>query len=199
MSRFCGHMAGKMNNRAKYGPKSKITIALAMPVVERIENLASQYFETGGFTADAEFITSIASDTRSAMIIYKATDSLGRSRGIFARLNEWNIDGGSFVPPPIKVPGCDPKAGLTWGHLLGGLLGGSGLSLENLTPIYRLVNVSRMKRIECEVRDAVLMGETVDYRVTPIFEGTALIPKYIKIEAKGDRGLEIKKTLENKP
>jgi hypothetical protein len=43
------------------------------------------------------------------------------------------------------------------------------------------------------------LGETIDYRVTPIYEGAALIPKYIRIEAKGDRGFVIQQTLENKP
>jgi hypothetical protein len=172
-----------------------------MRVLERVENPAQawQYFDKDGFAAYAEFVTRSASDIRSAMTVYKYTDSWGRSRGIFARLNGWNIDGGSPVPPYIKVPGCNPEAGLTRGHLLGGLLGGSGVCLTNLTPIYRLVNVSQMKRIECQVRDAVRAGETVDYRVTPIFEGNSLIPKYIKIEAKGDKGLEIKQTLENNP
>jgi RHS repeat-associated protein len=160
---------------------------------------ACLYFETGGFAADAAVITSAASDIRSAMVIYKNTDGLGRSCGIFARLNEWNIGGGSLVPSSMKVPGWDPKIGLTRGHLLGDLLGGLGTRLENLTPIYRLVNVSIMKRIETQVRDAVKAGETVDYRVTPIFEDSSLIPKYIKIEAKGDKGLVITRTLENKP
>lgn len=190
-----------MNDPAYLGPNLKIVIPLAMPVVRRIETpeQAYQYFDRAGFIADAVFITSTAPDIRSAMIVYKNTDSWGRPCGIFARLNDWNMGGGSPVPPQIKVPGCDPKAGLTRGHLLGDMLGGSGMCLVNLTPMYRLVNVSQMKRIESQVKDAVRAGETVDYRVTPIFEGGALIPKYIKIEAKGDNGLEIKKTLENKP
>lgn len=190
-----------MNIPAKPGTKSNVSLALVMRALEHVENpgQAFQYFEIGGFAADAEFITGAASDIRSAMIIYRYTDSWGRSRGIFARLNEWNMGGGSPVPPYIKVPGCHPEAGLTRGHLLGDMLGGSGVCLTNLTPIYRLVNVSQMKRIECRIRDAVRAGETVDYRVTPIFEGNSLIPKYIKIEAKGDQDLEIKQTLDNQP
>jgi hypothetical protein len=44
-----------------------------------------------------------------------------------------------------------------------------------------------------------MRGETVDYRVTPIFDGDNLVPKYIKIEAKGDKGLVIETTLQNNP
>jgi hypothetical protein len=194
-------MAGKMSVPAIFWKRSRANSAFVMRTVERVENLdqSFQYFDTRGFTADAAFLTRATSDLWPVMIVYKEIDALGRSCGIFARLNEWNMGRGSPVPPYIKVPGCNPKAGLNRGHLLGVLFGGSGECLANLTPIYRLVNVSQMKRIECHVRDAVHAGETVDYRVTPIFEGDSLIPKYIKIEAKGDRGLEIRKTLENKP
>jgi hypothetical protein len=194
-------MGDKMNDPTNFRAYLKFTIPLAMPVSQRIEtpDQAYQYFDRAGFIADSVFVTTTATDVRSAMIVYKNTDSFGRPCGIFSRLNCRNMGGGLPVPPQIKVPGCDPKAGLTRGHLLGGLLGGSGLSLENLTPMYRRVNVSQMKRLERQVKDAVCAGETVDYRVTPIFEGDSLIPRYIKIEAKGDRGLEIKQTLENKP
>jgi hypothetical protein len=116
------------------------------------------YFETGGFAADAEVITSAATDLRGAMVLYKNTDGLGRSCGIFARLTKENIGGGSPVPSFIKVPGYDPKLGLQRGHLLGDQLGGSGVRLENLTPIYKQVNISSMKRIENQVRRAVDAG-----------------------------------------
>jgi hypothetical protein len=110
-----------MNIPAKLGVKSEVTTALVTAVADRVENpdQTFQSLDSGEFAADAEFITNTVSDTRSAMVIFRDADSLGRSRGIFARLNEWNICGGSPVPPPIKVPGCDPKAGLTRGHLLG--------------------------------------------------------------------------------
>jgi DNA-entry nuclease len=79
------------------------------------------------------------------------------------------------------------------------MLGGLGERLENLTAIYRSVNNGSMKRIEFMVRRAVRSGETVQYRVTPIFSGNNLIPKYIKIEAKGDKGFQLGATFSNVP
>jgi hypothetical protein len=55
-----------------------------------------------------------------------------------------------------------------------------------------------MKAIENHVRSAVDAGETVEYRVTPIYEGENLIPTWIKIEAKGDKGFTVSQTIENK-
>ena len=54
-----------------------------------------------------------------------------------------------------------------------------------------------MKSIEFQVRAAVEAGETVEYRVTPMFEGNSEVPRYIKIEANGDKGFILTTTFEN--
>ena len=42
-------------------------------------------------------------------------------------------------------------------------------------------------------------GETVEYRVTPLFEEGSKVPSMIKIEADGDKGLILTATLHNMP
>jgi RHS repeat-associated protein len=157
------------------------------------------YFETGGFAADAKVAASVAGDLRSAFTLYKDTDSLGRSCGIFCVLTKNSLKGGTEVPDFLNVPGVKVGSDLQRGHLRAAMLGGLGERLENLTAIYRSVNNGSMKRIEFMVRRAVRSGETVQYRVTPIFSGNNLIPKYIKIEAKGDKGFQLGATFSNVP
>ena len=55
-----------------------------------------------------------------------------------------------------------------------------------------------MKSLEYQVRTAVDAGETVEYRVTPVYEGNNLVPTWIKIEAKGDKGFTLTQTFNNK-
>jgi hypothetical protein len=57
-----------------------------------------------------------------------------------------------------------------------------------------------MKSLEWQVRRAVEAGEIVEYRVTPIFEKAGdLIPRWIKMEAKGDKGFTLARTIDNVP
>lgn len=92
------------------------------------------------------------------------------------------------------------------GHLLGNQLGGSGDLPSNLVTLYqRDVNHPIMERLESEVRTVVESGipaqniprQNVSYHVTPIYEGTSLIPRWLRIEARGDAGYQMNVTLEN--
>ncbi|WP_375180231.1 DNA/RNA non-specific endonuclease, partial [Enterococcus rotai] len=71
-------------------------------------------------------------------------------------------------------------------HLIGRQLGGSGDDLRNLTTLYQTpVNTPYMTKYENQIRQALDNGETIRYRVTPVYEGTALLCKQIDLEAKG--------------
>lgn len=92
------------------------------------------------------------------------------------------------------------------GHLLGNQLGGSGDLPSNLVTLYqRDVNHPLMERIESEVRTVVengipsqgILRQNVSYRVTPVYEGTSLVPRWLRIEAVGDAGYQMNVTLEN--
>ena len=96
------------------------------------------------------------------------------------------------------MAGADATAKLQKGHLLANILGGRGDHAGNLAAIYASVNNGRMKSLEYQVRMAVEAGETVEYRVTPIYDGNNLVPTWIKMEAKGDDGFVLTQTLNNK-
>jgi RHS repeat-associated protein len=169
--------------------------AITMYSIHEDPSQAFLYIESGGFAADAQLFSEAMQDIRGAAAIYKDLDSLRRSGGVFARLSKDLLKG---TAASVEVAGANAAEGLQRGHLLPKQLGGAGSVPENLTPIYQSLNNGRMKSIENEVRRAVDSGETVEYRVTPIFEGDNVVPKYIKMEARGDRGLRITETLENR-
>lgn len=78
----------------------------------------------------------------------------------------------------------NPKQ-LNRGHLLGNVLGGSGDDLRNLITLYRNANYPEMYfGAEEIVKNAIENGSVVRYRVTPIFEGDALMAKGIHLMAK---------------
>ena len=78
-------------------------------------------------------------------------------------------------------------------------MGGSGSDERNLVTIYQNpVNHPVMSSVEATVRKAVENGETVNYKVTPIYERTNLIPSGITVNAQGDVGLSINQTILNR-
>ena len=155
------------------------------------------YWESGGFFADAKMLGGLVGDVKGAMTLYRQTDQAGRACGVFARLTRESIGTGTEVAAGVSVPGADATRGLQKGHLLGAMLGGRGDIAGNLTPISESINNGPMKSIEFQVRAAVEAGETVEYRVTPMFEGNSEVPRYIKIEANGDKGFILTTTFEN--
>jgi len=68
------------------------------------------------------------------------------------------------------------------GHLLGAQLGGSGDITENLVTLQQNpANSPIMRGFENQVRAAVEGGQTVNYSVTPIYNGSNLVPRGITI------------------
>jgi hypothetical protein len=85
------------------------------------------------------------------------------------------------------------------GHLLARLLGGSGDEYENLVTLFRNANSPVMRDLERKVADAVLAGEIVRYRVSPIYNGTDLIPRAVTLRAVGKRGFQLHVSVLNIP
>ncbi|GLY96489.1 RHS repeat-associated core domain-containing protein [Actinoplanes sp. NBRC 103695] len=85
---------------------------------------------------------------------------------------------GNNLPPGL------PSPDMAAGHLIAHSLGGSGTDLRNLTPIYqRMVNVSGMyagaeRIVAILVKD---LGQTVYYRVEPIYDGANPVPTHLRI------------------
>ena len=60
-------------------------IAQAFVTIQAVHEDPSQCslsFESGGFAADAEMLQNLVGDVKGAMVLYRQTDSLGRSCGI---------------------------------------------------------------------------------------------------------------------
>lgn len=73
------------------------------------------------------------------------------------------------------------------GHLLARQLGGSGTDKLNLVTLAQNpANSPAMRDFETSVRKAVEAGETVDYRVTPIYIGDSDVAVGVTMSAVGD-------------
>lgn len=69
-------------------------------------------------------------------------------------------------------------------HPLGRQLGGSGTDARNLVTLYQNpANSPIMSAIEGHIRRVVEAGNVVDYRATPIYRGSELIPLRIRVHA----------------
>ncbi|WP_430607853.1 DNA-entry nuclease [Enterococcus sp. AZ170] len=137
----------------------------------------------------ATFSTNELTDSKSGWIDYHSLDSLGRATGAEALLKPAMVNTGTSankdIRPPGFISGLDPT-NHSRGHLIGRQLGGSGDDARNLTTLYQTpVNTPFMTKYENQVRQALDKGETIRYRVTPVYEGTELLCKQIDIEAKG--------------
>lgn len=137
----------------------------------------------------ATFSTNELTDSKSGWIDYHSLDSLGRATGAEALLKPAMVNTGTSankdIRPPGFISGLDPT-NHSRGHLIGRQLGGSGDDARNLTTLYQTpVNTPFMTKYENQVRQALDKGETIRYRVTPVYEGTELLCKQIDMEAKG--------------
>jgi hypothetical protein len=100
---------------------------------------------------------------------------------------------GSEPLQTIRPPGYDqlPARNRSRGHLLGRQLGGSGDVAANLVALYqRRANSPAMRDYETEIANAVKAGETVTYKVKPIYASPTSkgAPVAVRLTAKGDRG-----------
>ena len=141
--------------------------------------------ELGAATFTAEELK----NSSKGWIDYHSLDSLGRATGADALLKPAMVNTGTSankdIRPPGFISGLDPT-NHSRGHLIGRQLGGTGDDARNLTTLYQTpVNTPFMTKYENQIRQAMDNGETVRYRVTPVYEGTELLCKQIDLEAKG--------------
>lgn len=127
-------------------------------------------------------------DQNKGWISYHKLDSLSRATGADALLKPAMVNTGTPANKDIRPPGFVSGLAPTnhsRGHLIGRQLGGSGDDPRNLTTLYQTpVNTPFMTKYENQVRQALDNGETVRYRVIPVYESTNLLCTAIDIEAK---------------
>lgn len=135
----------------------------------------------------ATFTDTELKNSSKGWITYHPLDSLGRATGADALLKPNMVNTGTSANKDIRPPGfISGDQNHSRGHLIGRQMGGTGDDARNLTTLYQNpVNTPYMTKYENQVRQAMDNGETVRYRVTPVYEGNSLICKQIDIEAKG--------------
>jgi DNA/RNA non-specific endonuclease len=111
---------------------------------------------------------------------------------------------GSAADPGIRPPGLDqlPARNRARAHLLGRQLGGTGELPANLVALYQTrANTPVMRDYETTVAEAAQAGETIRYRVRPIYPspGYRGAPSAIRITASGNRGFRLQVTIANTP
>ena len=111
---------------------------------------------------------------------------------------------GSAADPDIRPPGLDqlPARNRARAHLLGRQLCGTGDLPANLVALYQTrANTPVMRDYETAVAEAAHTGETIRYRVRPIYPSPSYqgAPSAIRITAAGDRGFRLDVTIANTP
>ncbi|WP_434589780.1 DUF6531 domain-containing protein [Streptomyces sp. A5-4] len=128
--------------------------------------------------------------TWGGRVQYGAPGPGGRATGMTARI-ESDMTGG-VTSPPKMIPGYQKYKQLNKTHLLGAQIGGSNKSLRNFVTMHRNANNPVMKHVEDQIRKAVdRTGETIDYKVTPIYrtnDPSDVVPVALTLEARGDKG-----------
>jgi len=119
-------------------------------------------------------------------IEYGEMDTLGRPSQANALIKKPMINTGTKANPNVRPPGfisgLDPH-GHARGHLIGRQFGGSGDDPRNLVTLYQNpVNTPLMTKYENMIRQAVDNGETVRYRVTPVYNDKDLMPTEVHME-----------------
>ncbi|WP_316959750.1 RHS repeat-associated core domain-containing protein [Streptomyces sp. TRM68367] len=113
--------------------------------------------------------------TWGGRVNYGELDSLGRPTRMTAKIERDMLDEGTDAKRSIRPPGFKggmPIGNHARGHLLANRLGGSGDIPENLvTLVQDPVNTPIMRGFESQVYGAVAKGETVNYSVTPVYDG----------------------------
>jgi hypothetical protein len=109
---------------------------------------------------------------------------------------------GSAADPDIRPPGLDqlPARNRARAHLLGRQLGGTGKLPANLVALYQTrANTPVMRDYETTVAEAARAGETIRYRVRPIYPSPSSggAPSAIRITASGNRGFQLDVTIAN--
>ena len=149
--------------------------------------------------------------TWGGRVNYGSINSLGRRPGITATLEPdmMGIKKGTRANGDIPMPGWQgswPTGTDARGHLLGRQLGGSGDEPANLVAMYQCrANSPVMSGFEGQVRKAVegnpaqgIAGQTVKYKVTPLYDGSQVRPRAITMEANGSGGFHLNVTILNR-
>jgi hypothetical protein len=111
-------------------------------------------------------------------------------------------DLGSAADSDIRPPGFEdlPARNRSRGHLLGRQLGGSGEVDANLVALYQQrANSPVMRDYENAVAEAVERGETIRYRVRPVYPSPSSKgpPSAVRITASGDHGFRLDVLIDN--
>ena len=142
-------------------------------------------------------------EATEGQINYGPLDALGRPTGVTATITEDMIGTGTPANPSITPPGWSGNGNAfneARGHLLASQLGGSGNVAENLVTLQQdPANSPVMRGFENQVRGAVEGGQTVDYSVTPIYNGSNLAPRGITIMGTGSDDFSLWVTILNPP
>ncbi|TWI35121.1 DUF4781 domain-containing protein [Paracoccus sulfuroxidans] len=123
-----------------------------------------------------------------------------QAQGIEVTLDRSMLDTGTHADPNLRPPGFEGGgANHSRGHLLARRLGGDGAEMANLVTLYQNpTNSPVMRSFEDVVYRAVDAGENVNYRVTPVYAEGNPVPTHIVLQAKGDQGLDIAVTINNR-
>ncbi|MFF4601157.1 DNA/RNA non-specific endonuclease [Streptomyces sp. NPDC001339] len=128
-----------------------------------------------------------ADPTWGGRVRYGEPDEHGRPTAMHATLGR-DMMGANPTDPHGDPPGWEKDKGYNRAHLLGAQLGGSNRDSRNFVTMHAYANSPVMRHIENQVRKAVEAGETIQYSVTPVYEGSEKIPKGVTIEAHGSNG-----------
>ncbi|MEG0551825.1 MAG: DNA/RNA non-specific endonuclease [Vagococcus sp.] len=154
---------------------------------------------------EATFSKEELKDNKKGWIHYGDYDDYDRPTAANALIKPDMIGTGSSalqeIKPPGFISGLDPH-NHSRGHLIGKQLGGSGEEPKNLVTLYQNpVNTPFMTKYENMVRKAADNGETIRYRVIPIYEGDIGMPTAVQMEGKGlspSSSINFNVTIENK-
>ncbi|MEV4333325.1 DNA/RNA non-specific endonuclease, partial [Streptomyces sp. NPDC049597] len=127
--------------------------------------------------------------TWGGRVVYGELDNLGRPTGMHATLGE-DMMGKNPTDPHGDPPGWQKDKGYNRAHLLGAQLGGSNYNPANFVTMHSYANSPVMRHIENQIRAAVEAGETIQYSVTPRYDGSNKIPTGVYIEAYGSDGFQ---------
>jgi len=201
-----------MSTRKKNGSMKIISTIIAIAIVAGVllfgsNDVKYMVFDTLGIDGVEQFAEEPESKQDSAIIDngksdftyeelqqtegfieFGELDHLGRATAANATITKDMYKTGTSANQSIKptgwISGKKPH-GHARGHLIGNQLGGSGDDERNLATIYQNpVNTPNMTKYENEVKNAIVEGDVVRYRVTPVFDGDELFAREIRMEGK---------------